>query len=74
MSRLSGAPIRVRKSGAATYPWQAHCRLCDTDTLHVIEGVGAVAANTRGLGNRTHDRAIAAAHAHLLAEHELVTP
>jgi hypothetical protein len=62
------ARVAVRKSGSRLYPWQARCSVCRAETLHFTDA-GAVAANTRGLGNRTWPLALIAGLMHLRDHH-----
>ena len=56
--------VSVRKTGAAVRPWEARCSVCRDDHIHLC-GVGAVAVNTRGVGNRLWELAMVAAELHL---------
>lgn len=63
------ARVRVRRTGTAEWPWESRCSDCFTKTLHFAADGGVVAANTRGLGNRTHAKAMEAAYLHLAKHH-----
>ena len=58
----------VRKTGASVRPWEARCDSCREETIHFTQ-YGAVACNTRGIGNRVWALAMLAGYAHLKEKH-----
>jgi hypothetical protein len=69
------ARVSIRKSGAAVRPWEVRCSECREETLHFTP-FGAVAANTRGIGNRVWFLALLAGLLHLHEKHppEILQP
>jgi hypothetical protein len=45
------ARMVVRRSGTLSHPWEARCRECSDEKTH-LTAFGAIAVNTRGIGNR----------------------
>lgn len=66
---MTAAKVTVRRTGTPSRPWEARCSACREERLHFVDGVGAVAVNTRGIGNRLWVLAMLAAGVHLRAVH-----
>jgi hypothetical protein len=62
-------PISVRRTGARNWPWEARCRVHRDEELHLVDGIGAVEFNTRGVGNRLWIFAQIAADEHVKRHH-----
>lgn len=65
--------MTVRKTGTPSRPWEARCRDCRDEHVHLHPVVGAIAVNTRGMGNRLWVLAMLAVQEHRRKCHE-VTP
>jgi hypothetical protein len=65
------SPIGVWESGAAGRQWEARCRTHPPglDAELYLTDLGAVAFNTRGVGNRTRELAVLAASRHMKEKH-----
>lgn len=57
--------MTVRKTGTPSRPWEARCPDCRGEHVHVHPAVGAIAINTRGMGNRLWVLAMLAVQEHL---------
>lgn len=64
------ARFTVRKTWSKLFPWEAWCDSCREHTTHLTP-YGAVACNTRGVGNRLWVLAMLAGYAHLKEKHSV---
>lgn len=70
-------PVSVRKTGSANYPWEARCsehppgigKPAKNEKIYIHPVFGAVAFNTRGVGNRVWFLAQYAADRHIREFH-----
>jgi hypothetical protein len=68
---MSAELIRIRKTGAKSYPWEVRCPRCRDPRTHFHPLTGAIAVNTRGIGNRTWFLAMLGAILHIKAHEEV---
>ena len=59
----------ITRDGTPEHPWQTRCDLCTDEQIHTDPNLGALAVNTRGIGNRDAYRATAAALLHYEKAH-----
>ena len=59
----------ITRDGTPEHPWQTRCDLCTDEQIHTDPNLGALAVNTRGVGNRDAYRATAAALLHYEKAH-----
>ncbi len=57
-------PMRIRKTGTPSRPWEVRCPDCRDERVHLHPAVGAVVVNSRGMGNRLWVLALLAVQEH----------